>query len=57
MYCVYVLQEKYSQLFSGAAAKVNSALFVRVVPALSNDKWDRDFMMNILNNPARYVTS
>ena len=47
------VQEKYSQLFSGAAAKVKSALFVRLSPALSNDIWDRDFMMSVLNHAGR----
>ena len=45
------VKEKYTGLFSGAAAKVKAALFARLKPTDSLEKWDAEFMSDMLANP------
>jgi hypothetical protein len=49
-------QNKFSELFSGAYAKVKSTIYREVNPLASNLVWQPDFLLDLLENP-KYVRS
>uniref|UniRef100_A0A8C0ZUG6 Mediator complex subunit Med12 domain-containing protein n=1 Tax=Castor canadensis TaxID=51338 RepID=A0A8C0ZUG6_CASCN len=56
LYDLYVscshLRSKFGDLFSSACSKVKQTIYNNVVPANSNLRWDPDFMMDFIENPA-----
>uniref|UniRef100_A0A8D2B322 Mediator complex subunit 12L n=1 Tax=Sciurus vulgaris TaxID=55149 RepID=A0A8D2B322_SCIVU len=56
LYDLYVscshLRSKFGDLFSSACSKVKQTIYNNVMPANSNLRWDPDFMMDFIENPA-----
>ncbi|XP_075412060.1 mediator of RNA polymerase II transcription subunit 12-like protein isoform X2 [Tenrec ecaudatus] len=60
LYDLYVscshLRSKFGDLFS-ACSKVKQTIYTNVVPANSNLRWDPDFMLDFIENPAARVVN
>ncbi|XP_075412059.1 mediator of RNA polymerase II transcription subunit 12-like protein isoform X1 [Tenrec ecaudatus] len=61
LYDLYVscshLRSKFGDLFSSACSKVKQTIYTNVVPANSNLRWDPDFMLDFIENPAARVVN